>query len=394
MINVKTLNFKYFIAITFAFILVGSLEPYFFWRERWFEVIALTILVISLTLYFGKRGLQNDSIFNLLLFSFLILALQFSYNGVSLNIRFSFLLILVFLTFSKDIQSQIADYSRSLLAYILLIGLFVYILLVLGINLPYSELQPINSLKQEAGIFYRNYFFITTIDSLTFALGSGEIHRFQSILDEPGKLGTICALLLAFDDFKFRTWKEYVFMLSGVLSFSLAFFIIVFIFALFRKPKLGILISILSSIFYFFRDNLSSLKLIDKYLYQRIDLINEGLGKVNNRESDCFMSYFDEASDLNRLTWGLGKGAHSSTGCDVSSALAYIYNFGYFGLTVTLLVYLAIIIKYHNNSIFNANNLFFGFVSILLLYQRPAILSFWFFVFFVTKFYNNETIKN
>ena len=105
MINVKTLNFKYFIAITFAFILVGSLEPYFFWRERWFEVIALTILVISLTLYFGKRGLQNDSIFNLLLFSFLILALQFSYNGVSLNIRFSFLLILVFLTFSKDIQS-------------------------------------------------------------------------------------------------------------------------------------------------------------------------------------------------------------------------------------------------------------------------------------------------
>ena len=82
------------------------------------------------------------------------------------------------------------------------------------------------------------------------------IARFQAFTEEPGLVGTLCAFLVATTEFRTHKWQVVVFVMSGVLSLSLAFYILFSVWGMFqlmmlRKFKYSILIGFVFSAFVF-----------------------------------------------------------------------------------------------------------------------------------------------
>lgn len=72
--------------------------------------------------------------------------------------------------------------------------------------------------------------FFPTLSGLRNFSGLDTFFRFRSLADEPGGVGTTCAFLLfATSGIKKYRFHYLVFWIAGILSFSLAFFIIAFI---------------------------------------------------------------------------------------------------------------------------------------------------------------------
>lgn len=126
--------------------------------------------------------------------------------------------------------------------------------------------------------------------------------RFQSLADEPGRLGTLCGLLL------FPVWRMkdirkpfYVLTISGLLSFSLAFYVLFTIFLLqnsIKRPKTLLLFAIIVGAFYY-----TQKENFDQYIVQRLEDPEE----TDNRTSEYFQKKFEEAISNGQIVLGLGK---------------------------------------------------------------------------------------
>ncbi|MGL6357781.1 hypothetical protein ACSZNK_07405 [Aeromonas hydrophila] len=106
-------------------------------------------------------------------------------------------------------------------------------------------------------------------------------------------------------------------------------------------------------------------------------IIEYKLNAGDNRVSECFKSSFDRNIPDNIL-FGLGKGATLELGCDISSFVGSIYDYGYVGLFIIfLLVALGYFSVFHGIygskiGISEISNYMIWFVILVLnFYQRP-----------------------
>lgn len=80
--------------------------------------------------------------------------------------------------------------------------------------------------------------------------------RFSGAYDEPGAIGTMAAVLLCINKFNLRDWRNIVFLISGLISMSLAFYIILAVysltyFAIVKRNILFVLITLVAfGVFY------------------------------------------------------------------------------------------------------------------------------------------------
>ena len=132
--------------------------------------------------------------------------------------------------------------------------------------------------------------------------------RFRSITDEPGRLGTLCGMLI------FLAWRVrslripfIVFVISGIISFSLAFFALLAIFLITHVrvslKKMIIGIAVIGATIYVTYDR------FEEMIVMRImadDGEMEDIDAIDNRTTAAFDKYFNQALENGQLWLGVG----------------------------------------------------------------------------------------
>ncbi|MTB44398.1 hypothetical protein, partial [Providencia sp. wls1950] len=239
---------------------------------------------------------------------------------------------------------------KSIFCLILLISLLEYPLIILGLINNNGTIEPFSDIKIARNQFYIDYVFNVVLNDQHLKIGNLSFFRFSSIFDEPGLIGSICAILfftypLKNDHKKTILIQKTILLLSIFLSFSLGGYILFFIGFLLqnllinRENRLrkitvtSILIVITLSI-------LATTEGGKKYITDRI-WNNDGITITkNNREDVTFNSLYEKMYiNPKDALFGYGKDSHVRTKADVSSYKGFIYNYGLIGLCLIILTF-------------------------------------------------------
>ena len=220
-----------------------SIDPFFVWSSfaggigvvvfKAIQLLAMGLLLIQLMLErFSMPAFWSAlGILGIFFFYSFFTGVK---SGTTHPLMIGNLLIYLFYALNVLVDRRILVKSfemlRTIFAVFLVYTLIIYILLLLRVPIPYTVLQSGEAGRVEAGYqFYHNYLGCILINS------SGKLmYRFTAVFTEPGVVGTFCAFFLAASGCEIRkNKKDLIFLISGILSFSVAFYVLlVVIFAL------------------------------------------------------------------------------------------------------------------------------------------------------------------
>lgn len=256
---------------------------------------------------------------------------------------------------------------------------------LLNINFPYGTIYPVNAAKISGGFVYKHYFGAVITINRGYVI---DTPRLCGIFNEPGVIGTIAALLLVGDGLKLKNnIKNIIILTAGILSFSLAFFILMTTAYILKnitvKPK-KIIIFIFTLVACLFLITTYGVKneLLNKYIFSRLEIQNGDISG-NNRTTDSFdytYNNFLKNGNLKDLCFGKGTDAANNNVWMVesSSYKKLIYDFGIIGSLYSLIYILSIIpIKYKKTT---KDMIIFVLIFIFSVYQRPYIMNLQFMV--------------
>lgn len=296
----------------------------------WAVIYTISIII--------NRSLPGFGLIISLLYGFLFLSLD---RGVILSIFKCFVWILTFL-----LVCSIVEYS-------------IFHLLGKGVVLS----SVVRTTEYKSSFFDHLLFNIIRTELL--------VPRFQSLADEPGRLGTLCGLLL-FPVWRMKNLKFpfFVILFGGIITFSLAYYILLVIFfvsSIRHSFKTAVLLfSFLAIAAYYLQDNL------DYLILARF----EETENVDNRTSEVFDGYFERAIDNGEIWFGLGKKklrmiAEESDGGNAGGKV-WILQYGIISFILVLFIYNLIYYKIYPKK--------------LELYDWLFLLAFW------LSFYQRQTV--
>lgn len=340
--------------------------PFFVWSLTIIGVSCLAIItVLGIKHLNTKRSFETGIGLMLFLLSFYFY-LSGGINDVTIyGLMAEIMVLTLFLTKGNYI-------SRVYKAYVWIFGvtlipsLIVYVFVILlGIHLPHSIVEPLNNLKSHN---YNQYFFLVTPNYDFNVLSK---YRFCGYYDEPGVVGTTSAVILMLSGYNLKSKINFPVLIAGLFSLSLFFYLASFLyFLIFLKPKFKIVLLILGmSLYYFTYKN----QVLSKLIYDRAKIEN-GTLTGDNRNSQEFESWYKEFSNSPDYYFGLGKGANLKLDLGGASYKDSIVNYGLIPVVIFLGMFL--LIAYNR---FGRKKSFFIFTLVLVItfYQRPFINQFY-----------------
>lgn len=348
-------------------IAIVLMQPYFVWANqdviyRISHLIGITILLYIII----KR--HNFDIYHIGLALFFAIVSIYTMIGGTENNRLTYfpLLTLFFISLKPNEQLRVFNYFVTILAVIYSIGLVSYLLSILGLNIQIGTATAPNPLKNPYVVFFGH---VEESDL--------PIYRFSGIFDEAGVVGTLNGLILSAIGVSTRNIKSIIILLAGLVSFSLAFYIMLILFLLFnlnfKKVIIGVIVII--SLIFFSGDKFNDL------IASRL-IIENGRLVGDNRTSPVFDEWYNYflSKGGKDLIFGRGSGsfltieeAHA-----VSSYKTFIIDNGIIG-AVLILCFYALCVFFNNNS---KQGWFLCFIFLISAYQRPDFLSFYIIVMF------------
>lgn len=218
----------------------------------------------------------------------------------------------LFFTFSRKIQRQCIHWFVIVLAFFFLLSAIEYVISILtGAKVVIAHVK--RPVTQGFQYFEETLFNVMRTE--------GSFPRFQSLIEEPGLLGTLSAFML-FVTGRIERYRYpfYVFLVSTLLSFSLAGYILTFCYLLTIKTKnvrlllgaivIGVLIALCFGDFF------------QRLIYDRLQTDD-----IDKRTNDFFNMNFFHALERGELWLGKGKMDFSMIGGN-AGAKVWIYNYG------------------------------------------------------------------
>lgn len=208
---------------------------------------------------------------------------------VDLNINgFIAIGLSLFLPFGKEeFSRKVFDYFANFYSVIISVSAFVWIFVLLNKLSPLGTLEPIDPYSP---INYSVFPFVVRSNGESF-------FRFCGLFDEPGVVGTFNAILLYILGFNIKDWRTYALILSGILSLSLFFYVMVFgYYAINNILKINVkavlLVTIIVSAFYIItKEDV----FFNEMLWERIEWDDSkggvaGDNRTNDNASDLYKS--------------------------------------------------------------------------------------------------------
>ncbi len=308
-------------------------------------------------------------------------------GGINHILSFEFLLFLapaMFIMMNDDIQIDGYKVFYNVFVFSLIIPMIIYILVHVGANIPYQVLESPETIKTYNGIYYKLYPLAVQWNHNWNPLYYGL--RFCGIYNEPGVVGTFSALFLCVERYKLKgNWKNIVLFIAGIISFSLAFYLMTIIYFCVRaisvKPqRLFILLAIIVAYFAFTNIEISNPSI--QRFQKRIQITSEGIGG-DNRTNEDYNALFKAGmrASASRLLFGYGVSAIEdeleANNIDASTYKNLIYDYGVIGFVgqIVWILFFAYHSIYKRNKRDSIFILSFIVVFLINLYQRPFIYS-------------------
>lgn len=385
----------------FAFTIILGMSPYFVWYDlphlyKLFALSVISLFILNFIVSNTKKHINKTLILLSLYILIVFLCLSFSNEGLKIAASSSPILIIIFILLDKTIKKDIYFKFVKLYALFLILPIFYYILLASGVDLEWNRLETKHILKSIAGFYYREYFGMVILNNQIFNVGDGYFFRLSGIFDEAGVIGTVSALILVAIRFNLKTWYGKIILIGGILSLSLVFYLISFIYLISYKIKYVLILPIIIvSIIYLIGDEN---EFVNKYLFDRVTLLVTDTELVDNRTSSCFEAKYKDFLESDSIYLGKGSGAVSDTGCDVSSWKGVVYNHGIVGfiLIISIYVFILLYILKTEKNLSKKVLLLTILVFALSFYQRPNFDSIYFIILFYSAGiqYKIEESKN
>ena len=363
----------------------GGLTP--IWRTLQGEKLLYFLIFITAHVYNNKKKIYNQaavnkqivSIFTICYLPYIFQAfLSFSFGSI-----LPFFLIIIYLQLRDDLKIRVFDSFIKVMAFSLFLSLVEYLFCVVTGH----YITIFSSIPTDTGFktFDQTLFNFVPLESVV-NLGSFSFFKFQSFSDEPGNVGTICAFLLfATNDSKRYKYPYIVFWISGILSFSAAFYILAAIHLAFSLKKKNVKILIICSVmvyvlYHYFQEA------FDLFIFNRFS--KDNIESLDNRSTVEFDANLMAAFKDGSLWFGKGFRTKIDTGGHggAAGAKVYLWIYGIIGTAIILIGYLSIYLKLlkRQPKFIRKNALIFLMVFFLSFYQREYINYFDYVVIFFT----------
>ena len=200
--------------------------------------------------------------------------------------------------------------------------------------------------------------------------------RFQSISNEPGLIGTLCGFLLFYTgrNIKLR-FPFIIFILCGLFSFSLAFYVILVLYLCSGLFKVKTTIVMILTLFVV--GSVTS-QYIEELILFRID--KDSLSQMDNRTTATFDARFYQAWERGNLWLGVGSnnlpsdvtyGISNQQGGN-AGAKKWIFEYGIISFVVLFIFSLKLYFRQRGEKL-SFYDVFFLIVFWLSFYQRQTI---------------------
>lgn len=342
--------------------------PFFVWGTKVVPFVCL--LAIGLTVYHHRITSRNIGIIVVFLLLYIWAGIRgpFTLIGTISVIMIS----LVFTTDDTYLYKSFYIY-KTLFSLTIIPSLLVFIaVIILGFDLPYSDILPMNSIKDGT---YRCYPFLVVYEGVT----GFPMLRFNGYYDEPGLVGTIAAVLLVSDGLNMKKIENWPLLIAGICSLSLFFyvFLLIYIF-LFSSIKMKAYSFVVILGLIFFATTIDYLN--DGFLTRFV--FDEGKLAGDTRTSDVYDKWFENYITTPNSLIGLGGDNAFKLNPGGASYKDLIVTYG----LIFFVAYITSFIKYF----FVKTNqkrkaIICTFMFVCLIYQRPSITDF-FYVFLFCGF--------
>lgn len=188
---------------------------------------------------------------------------------------------------------------KKFLIFVSFIGIVCYFTYILKLSIPYS-IEPYYDGRPYQN--YVNYF------NVSFLYISGTNIRICGIFNEPGWFGTTIGLMLCFEKLDLKKISNWVLIIAGLLTYSLAFVIIMavgFILRNIENIRKWILIAALLCFALFALPSIHTNNEQINHLIERLEITSKGLSG-NNRSSSTVDNLLKET--LTSYKWMFGHG--------------------------------------------------------------------------------------
>ena len=361
-----------------AVILFVMTNPFLLWFAPLNTIAVMLFYGVSL-LYSAPIKKKYRTGFLLLAIFYLLVAIRY---GLELSMIYTMAVPIAFLI-DKSFLCRCFDKFIKIFAVLITISLVVYVMVaILQLNLPYSHINPINSLKVE-GVYYDRYFML-----LVDPAERGFLTRFYGLYDEPGVVGTIVSVILVGNKFDFKKNKYLIpTFLAGFFSFSLFFYVVSIVSVFFNIRKSNIIYVLISIPIVLYA--LSFIPGVDILIYNRF-LFEDGVWLGDSRTSDDFKLWFSKFTSTADFWLGLGPGANLLYNKGGASYKDLIVNYGILMFLMYILSLFILIIRTKSTlrDIIVASVIIFGYV-----FQRPFITDVFMVLSIMYVLFNNKKMN-
>jgi hypothetical protein len=376
-----------YIAYLFAFLAIYYLIANFSIYKSFVAVAIAFVFVVIGYFYLPKRYKSKSYKEPLLYFSAWSFLYLWSFLISGEVIGFGYITILVysvlFLSLNLDYQLTIAKFfiwGLSILCLCSATEYVIYLITGQGIVLGSATRTTVAQ-----STYFTHYIF-------NLILNGDHAIRFQGLADEAGRLGTLCGMLIfLIRKLEMSKWPFYIILMSGLLSFSLAFYVLLAIFLLSMSK---------SSL----RNSLLAVCFVSVVLWLVQDQFNERIlerisdtENIDNRTGEVFDVYFYAAVQSGQIWIGTGGDQITAiadySGGGVGGAKVFLLQYGVICFVLIFIIYNFIYIRRCRGKVSNLDWLFL-LAFWLSFYQRQTIFfPFTMIIFFVMPLAGNNIKK-
>jgi len=347
------------------------LDPYLTWPYLSMMFFFVTLPLLGIFWYHQRVLNVRNTVLFLFFAAILLLAAACKRSNLFGLLAFFLFSIIPFMT--RSFTKTTYRYFKNIYVLVLFLGLIVWILVFLKVPVPHVVIPPMNALKD----YYFDCYPLLVIPH-TFRITIESIYssfRFCGPFEEPGVVGTISLLILLVEDFNLKDKKNIVLLLTGLLSFSIFFYVASFMFALYymvfnKKWKWGIVVVFCAAVFFGFTKDSAFFK---QLLWERLEWSSEKKSIAgDDRSGEEMDAYFNKIKGTSIYYFGTPDHKlltyFSSNASYKNSVLTYgILSCALYLLCFSLLALLRIGLR--------KEWLLFVAVLVLTLYQRPSFFS-------------------
>lgn len=212
---------------------------------------------------------------------------------------------------------------------------------------------------------------------LSYFVQEGNRIRLAGMFNEAGYFGTVIGFILCCDRLDLKKKENKVLFLAGILTWSLAFIVIVSVFyALqsYKKPKIMLTVLLGIAVYCFIIPNIhTGIEAIDTIL-MRISVGADGKINGDNRVTGAVMLTLIEMFTSKKWIWGYGTGYVKTVSNAAAGIKVDIICHGVMGCTIEFGYMLVMALnQYYGRKSFEV--VAFIFVFFLSIYQRSNIYT-------------------